>query len=136
MSERINTFRELRVYVEACELDFEVFVVSKKFPKEELYSLTDQVRRSSRSIGANIAEAWLRPVGRRHHSALSLCFTSMQSAVAVMIGSMLGRQKISKPVWRPIILEESPLREVIARGFSSRAPLALPVARLGGLSGN
>ena len=60
MSERINTFRDLRVYVEACALDLEVFLVSKKFPKEELYSLTDQVRRSSRSIGANIAEAWAK----------------------------------------------------------------------------
>ena len=60
MSERITTFRELRVYQEACELDFAIFRVTKGFPKEELYSLTDQVRRSSRSIGANIAEAWAK----------------------------------------------------------------------------
>ena len=57
MSERINSFRDLRVYEEACGLDLAVFTESKGFPKEELYSLTDQVRRSSRSIGANIAEA-------------------------------------------------------------------------------
>jgi four helix bundle protein len=48
------------VYQEACALDYEVFVVTKNFPKEELYSLTDQVRRSSRAIGANIAEAWAK----------------------------------------------------------------------------
>jgi four helix bundle protein len=36
----------------------EVFYISKDFPKEEKYSLTDQIRRSSRSIGSNIAEAW------------------------------------------------------------------------------
>lgn len=60
MSERINSFRDLRVYQEACALDYEVFVITKKFPKEELYSLTDQVRRSSRAIGANIAEAWAK----------------------------------------------------------------------------
>lgn len=60
MSERISTFEQLRVYQGACELDLAVFQASKSFPKEELYSLTDQVRRSSRSIGANIAEAWAK----------------------------------------------------------------------------
>lgn len=57
MSERINSFKELRVYQEACELDYAIFVESKQFPKEEMYSLTDQIRRASRSIGANISEA-------------------------------------------------------------------------------
>jgi len=60
MSERINSFRDLRVYVEACALDLAVFKQTQTFPKEELYSLTDQVRRSSRSIGANLAEAWAK----------------------------------------------------------------------------
>ncbi len=60
MSERINSFRDLRVYQEACELDLEIFAVTKGFPREERYSLTDQVRRSSRSIGSNLAEAWAK----------------------------------------------------------------------------
>jgi four helix bundle protein len=60
MTSPISSFRELRVYREACDLDFEIFVTSKAFPREEMYSLTDQVRRSSRSIGANIAEAWAK----------------------------------------------------------------------------
>jgi len=58
MGERISSFRELRVYRAAFELQQEIFEVTKEFPKEELYSLTDQIRRSSRSIGGNIAEAW------------------------------------------------------------------------------
>jgi len=58
MSERIESFRDLRVYAKALELQREIFEVSKAFPKAEIYSLTDQVRRSARSIGANIAEAW------------------------------------------------------------------------------
>ncbi len=61
MSERINSFRDLRVYAEACSLDYAIYEISKTFPKEELYSLTDQVRRSSRSVGANIAEACSAP---------------------------------------------------------------------------
>ncbi|MBN1796149.1 MAG: four helix bundle protein [Sedimentisphaerales bacterium] len=58
MSERINSFRDLNVYKLAVELQQEIFEITKTFPKEETYSLTDQVRRSSRSIGANIAESW------------------------------------------------------------------------------
>jgi four helix bundle protein len=58
MSERIENFRDLNVYKLAIELQQEIFVLTKKFPKEELYSLTDQIRCSSRSIGANIAESW------------------------------------------------------------------------------
>ena len=58
MSERIESFRDLIVYRRAFELQQEIFELTKRFPKEELYSLTDQIRRSSRSIGGNIAEAW------------------------------------------------------------------------------
>jgi four helix bundle protein len=58
MGERISSFRELRVYQAAFEMQQQVFAVSKGFPTEEKYSLTDQIRRASRSVGANIAEAW------------------------------------------------------------------------------
>ena len=54
MAERIESFRNLKVYQTAFELQQEIFEVSKEFPREELYSLTDQIRRSSRSIGANV----------------------------------------------------------------------------------
>ncbi len=58
MGAKIESFRDLNVYKLAVELQQEIFELTKKFPKEELYSLTNQIRRSSRSIGANIAEAW------------------------------------------------------------------------------
>ncbi len=58
MSERIESFRDLKVYKMAFELQQEIFKITKGFPKEELYSLTDQIRRASRSIGANISESW------------------------------------------------------------------------------
>lgn len=51
-------FKDLKVYQLAYKLAMEIFEVSKKFPKEEVYSLTNQIRRSSRSICANIAEAY------------------------------------------------------------------------------
>ena len=43
-----------------------IFVASKQFPREEMYSLTDQVRRSSRAIGANLAESWAKRDYERH----------------------------------------------------------------------
>ncbi len=50
--------RELNVYRKAFDTAMEIFELSKEFPKEERYSLTDQIRRSSRSICANLSEAW------------------------------------------------------------------------------
>ena len=58
MSERISSFKDLRVYQLAFALQQEVFEASKRFPAGERFALTDQIRRASRSIGANIAEAW------------------------------------------------------------------------------
>lgn len=51
-------FQDLRVYQAAFELQQAIFEVTKGFPREEQYALTDQLRRSSRSVGASIAEAW------------------------------------------------------------------------------
>ena len=51
-------FKELIVYKKAFNLAMDVYEVSKNFPKEEKYSLTDQIRRSSRSVCANIAESY------------------------------------------------------------------------------
>jgi four helix bundle protein len=50
--------KDLIVYQKAYNLAMEIFVISKQFPKEETYSLTDQIRRSSRSVCVNIAEAY------------------------------------------------------------------------------
>ncbi len=53
-----SSFKDLIVYKKARQISKQIFELTKKFPKEEMYSLTDQVRRSSRSVGAQIAEAW------------------------------------------------------------------------------
>jgi four helix bundle protein len=54
----MGTFRDLIVYKKAFELAMDIYETSKGFPKEERYSLTDQIRRSSRSVCACIAEAY------------------------------------------------------------------------------
>jgi len=55
---KIRSHKELDVYNLAFEAAMEIFELTKLFPKEELYSLTDQIRRSSRSVCSNIAEAF------------------------------------------------------------------------------
>ena len=52
------SFKSLKAYQNAFELAMMIFEISRKFPKEETYSLTDQIRRSSRSVCSNIAEAY------------------------------------------------------------------------------
>lgn len=62
----VSSFQELEVYKRQRSLSREVFSISKGFPKEEQYALTDQLRRSTRSIGAQIAEAWAKRVYPKH----------------------------------------------------------------------
>ena len=54
----MGTFRELIVYKKAFELAMEIFEMTKAFPKEEKYSLIDQIRRSSRAVCANLGEGY------------------------------------------------------------------------------
>jgi four helix bundle protein len=54
----VRTHRDLEVYKLAFDLSMKIFIASKSFPLEERFSLTDQIRRSSRSVCANLAEAW------------------------------------------------------------------------------
>ena len=61
-----KSHRDLIVYQKSRILAQEIFEVTKSFPKEEIYSLTDQVRRSSRSVGAQIAEAWAKRPYEKH----------------------------------------------------------------------
>ena len=61
-----KSYQELNVYEKAFNLSKAVFEITKAFPKEESYSLTDQLRRSSRSIGAQIAEAWAKRRYEKH----------------------------------------------------------------------
>ncbi len=76
MNKRIRTHRDLEVYAKAFDVAMTIFDLSKKFPKEEKYSLTDQIRRSSRSVCANLAEAWRKRRYEAHFiSKLSDCET-------------------------------------------------------------
>src|SRR5262245_32149248 len=75
----VRDFRELRVYQAAFAAAADIHQLSKKWPSEERYSLTDQIRRSSRSVCANIAEAWRK---RRYKAAFVSRLSDAESEAA------------------------------------------------------
>ena len=79
MGKKIVSHGELIVYQKAFDAAMRIFERSKTFPKEETYSLTDQVRRSSRSVCANIAEGWRK---RRYEKAFISKLSDAESEAA------------------------------------------------------
>jgi four helix bundle protein len=78
LGEKIKSVRDLEVYKAAFAAAMEIFKISKGFPAEERYSLTDQIRRSSRSVCSNLAEAWRK---RRYKAVfINKLSDSMQEA--------------------------------------------------------
>jgi len=76
---KIRKHTELEVYQKAFDVAMQIFQASKSFPKEETYSLTDQIRRSSRSVCANLAEAWRK---RRYEAAFIAKLSDSESEAA------------------------------------------------------
>jgi four helix bundle protein len=64
--EYVKCYRDLEVYKLSRDSSQRIFEITKQFPKEKIYSLTDQIRRSSRSVGAQIAEAWAKRKYPKH----------------------------------------------------------------------
>ncbi len=75
----IQSHEELEVYQLAFDAAMRIFAVSKGFPREETYSLTDQIRRSSRSVCSNTAEAWRK---RRYEAAFVSKLNDAESEAA------------------------------------------------------
>jgi four helix bundle protein len=76
---RLKTHEDLEIFQLAFEAAMIIFELSKKFPQEEKYALTDQIRRSSRSVCANLAEAWRK---RRYKAAFIAKLTDCTSEAA------------------------------------------------------
>lgn len=76
---KILKHTELEVYKKAFDVATDIYHISKSFPKEETYSLTDQIRRSSRSVCANLAEAWRK---RRYEAAFVAKLSDAESEAA------------------------------------------------------
>ena len=68
MAEKIKSVRHLEVYKKALAAAMEIYQISKNFPSEERFSMTDQIRRASRSVCSNLAESWRK----RRYRAVSI----------------------------------------------------------------
>ena len=79
MTQKIQSHRDLVVFNRAFEAAMRIFDLSRGFPKEETYALTDQIRRSSRSVCANLAEAWRK---RRYEKAFISKLNDAESEAA------------------------------------------------------
>jgi four helix bundle protein len=78
-TELVKSHRDLEVYKMAFDAAMQIFELSKKFSVEERYSLTDQIRRSSRSVCANLSEAWRK---RRYEAAFVAKLSDSESEAA------------------------------------------------------
>lgn len=96
-------FRDLIVYQKAFKVAMEIFEITKAFPSEEKYSLTDQIRRSSRSVCANIGEAYRKRIYPKHSiSKLSDC-DSENSETQVWLDFSFSNKYINKDKYNELI---------------------------------
>lgn len=98
----IKHYRDLKVYQGAMEWTMKVFALTKSFPAEERFSLTDQIRRSSRSVCANLAEAWRK---RRYQAAFISKLSDAETEAA-------ETQVHAEIAWRCGYLAEEQFREI------------------------
>jgi four helix bundle protein len=94
--EYASSFNDLLVYRKARELSLAIFRLTKRFPDGEKYSLTDQIRRSSRSIGAQIAEAWAKRQYEKHFLSKLTDSDGEQQETQHWIGTALDCEYISQ----------------------------------------
>lgn len=94
-----GNFRDLSVYKKAFSLAMEIFKVSKKFPAEEKFSLTDQVRRSSRAFCSCIREAYRKRKYKAHFVSKSTDADMENTETRVWLDFALACEYITKDVW-------------------------------------
>ncbi len=102
---KIRTHKELETYKLAFQSAMDIFELTKKFPKEEIYSLTDQIRRSSRSVCANLAEAFRKRKYPKHFiSKLSDC-EAEAAETQVWLEFSVECNYIDKAKYQDLVLE-------------------------------
>jgi four helix bundle protein len=110
---KINSFKELIVYQKAYKLAMEIFEITKGFPKDEKYSLTDQIRRSSRSVTSCIAESWAK---RRYEKAFVNKLTDSlgeENETETWIDYSLDCKYIDKDIHDQLLNEYNEVRKML-----------------------
>ncbi|AUP77732.1 four helix bundle protein [Flavivirga eckloniae] len=106
-------FQDLLAYRKSFNLAMEIFHLSKHFPKEETYSLTDQVRRSSRSVCANISEAYRKRLYPKHFTSKLTDSDAENSETQTWLEFSLHCEYISKETYNNLMTESSEVGKLI-----------------------
>ena len=106
-------FQDLFAYKKSVVLSMQIFEVSKKFPKEETYSLTDQIRRSSRSVSAAIAEAYRKRNYPRHFTSKLTDADAENSETQVWLEYAWRCKYISEEILTDLKLESEEVGKLI-----------------------
>jgi len=107
------TFQELLAYQKSFALAMKIFRISKSFPKEETYSLTDQIRRSSRSVSANIAEAYRKRDYPKHFHSKLTDSDAENSETQVWLEYSLACDYISKEIFNELLNDSNEVGKLI-----------------------
>jgi four helix bundle protein len=109
----VLSFKQSKVYIKAFELAMEIFEVTKSFPKEEKYALIDQIRRSSRSVCANMAEAYRKKRYPAHFVAkLSDCDME-NSETGVWLDFSLACNYINQAAHQQLLLKNEEIGRML-----------------------
>ncbi|WP_428225895.1 four helix bundle protein [Flavobacterium sp.] len=106
-------FQELLAYKKAFSLAMKIFKLSKSFPKEETYSLTDQVRRSSRSVCANIAESYRKRDYPKHFHSKLTDADAENSETQVWLEFALHCEYLNQEIYEELFLESDEIGKLI-----------------------
>ena len=106
-------FQDLLAYQKSFLLAMKIFEITKSFPKEEMYSLTDQIRRSSRSVPANIAEAYRKRVYPKHFHSKLTDSDAENSETQVWIEFSLKCNYINESIYNELLNESNEVGKLI-----------------------
>ncbi|HEY4628153.1 MAG TPA: four helix bundle protein [Flavobacterium sp.] len=106
-------FQDLLAYQKSFSLAMKIFEITKRFPKEEMYSLTDQIRRSSRSVSANISESYRKRVYPKNFHSKLTDSVAENSETQVWLEFSLKCNYISESVYNELLNESNEVGKLI-----------------------
>lgn len=122
-------FQDLLAYKKSFALAIRIFELSKVFPKEEIYSLTNKIRQASRSVPANIAEAYRKRVYPRHFHSKLTDWNPENSETQVWIEFAYNCNYISVETYNELTLENSEIGKLINYMISNPAKFGVVINR-------
>ncbi len=106
-------FQDLLAYQKSFALAMKIFHISKSFPKEEKYSLTDQIRRSSRSVSANISESYRKRLYKKHFISKLTDSDAENSETQTWLEFSLHCEYITKEIFAELIQDSEEIGKLI-----------------------